>query len=854
MTLKIKNESVYLERIKLMYNGLIVSQTGMFISGGILIYSLKDVIPLNHLLVWFGCLLFTIIYRLGASYFFKLELKKDSCSAKKMENRFIFGVFISSLVWGSAGVYLYPPDSLLHQTILQLLLLGLVGTSLGTLTPSFKSVLIFMLVSLLPIIIKILIAAEQNSLTLALFGLLFLGAGIANGKRFNLNIKETLLLRNEAKANAIKLANSDDKYRLLYEKSEDAMMLITGGHFFMANDAAGKLFNCDSVEHLLNTPPFDICPHLQPNGETSKQQAREMIAKAFEFGHYHIEWLIKTIDGEVRPVDVALTAIEFDGKQAVLCVGRDVTENKKIEQKLIDANLAKSEFLANMSHEIRTPMNGIIGINELMLNSSLNDQQRRHAETIEKSAHSMLAIINDILDFSKIEAGQVNIESHAFNLNEFMHDFESSISATIEHKNLTFNCVIDPALKSWYKGDSGRIRQLLTNLVGNALKFTDQGEINVSCQVEKPDESGSLIRFDVSDTGIGIDENKQKNIFKRFTQADNSTTRIYGGTGLGLSICKELVLLMGGEIGFESQLNKGTNFWFTVKLEKIVHQESNFSEKTEKKHGFENFKGRVLVVDDNATNLMVAKGILEFLGLEVQTVVNGQEALNMLQEERFDLIFMDCHMPVMDGYLATKNIRKLKSPMNEKSIPIIAFTASAMEGDREKCLAAGMDDYITKPMNVVVVQNKLKLWMPKHIGEMFKTSSKPVKTVEQKLPDQNLAFDHDELRDWLSGNQKLMIKVVKEFFINSKKSTELLNTAVGQKNFEQVISISHELKGASASVGLKMINQLMAGIETAARTEDMIHLSKFVNEIDPCFKRTIKEVSKRLDTSMMRWY
>ncbi len=853
MNLESINESVYLARIKLMFDGLVVSQTGIFLAGGILVYALKDVIPLKHLMIWLGCLLITIAYRLIIRSLYYSAVQQGAYSGQKMEARFIFGVLISSIVWGSSGVFLYPESSLVHQTILQLLLLGLAGTSLGTLTPSFKSVVIFMTISISPIIVSILLAAAENSLTLALFGLLFLGAAIANGQRFNQNIKETLLLRHRTKLNQIKLAASDDKYRLLYEKSEDAMMLITGSHFFMANDAAVKLLGYGSVEKLLNTPPFDLCPESQPNGKSSKQQAREIMEKALKMGHYRLEWLVKTIDDHVIPVDVTLTAIEFGNKRAILCVGRDISETKKLEQQMIAATQAKSEFLANMSHEIRTPMNGVIGINELMLQDDLSDKQKSRAQTIKNSANSMLSIINDILDFSKIEAGKLDIECHDFNFTDFMDDFLSSISTTVKDKGLSLNCNIDSAINGYYQGDEGRIRQILNNLVGNAVKFTEQGGVDIDCRLLRTSEECTMIRFDVSDTGVGIDDEKKKIIFERFTQADSSTTRMYGGTGLGLSICKELTVLMGGEIGFESQVNQGSNFWFTVRLDRNNNAEKNMSENSNQEHGFEHFKGRVLVVDDNATNLLVARGILEFLGLEVETLVNGQEALDILQETHFDLIFMDCHMPVMDGYIATQNIRKLKSPVNKRSIPIIAFTASAMKGDREKCLAAGMDDYLTKPMNVVTVQKKLKVWMADYQEDTIDEAKNEEKPEKVKSSELNLAFDYEELKEWLSGNTKLMIKVVKEFFINSNKSTQLLRMAVEQKDFEQVVLIAHELKGASASVGLKMVNQLMAGIETAARAEDMIHIERFVNEIDPCFKRSIKESSEQLECSMMRW-
>jgi PAS domain S-box-containing protein len=834
------NDRKYLERVKLMYQGLIVSQTGLFISGIILCYILKDVIPVKHLIIWFACLMITIFYRLIILVLFNQSLNKSSITPKSMENRFVFGVLIASLVLGASGVFLYPEDSLLHQTILQLFLLGLVAASIGTLTPSYKSVVIFMTLSVLPITIHIIINNQENSLILALFFLLFLIAGLSNSKRFNSSIKETLLLRDDIEKNQQKMAKNDDKYRALYENSEEAMMLISGSHFFKANDAAVKLLGYDSTEHLLNTPPFDLCPEHQLNGKTSKQQAREMIAEVYETGFYRSEWLFKKVNNEVCPADVTLTSIEFDGKQAVLCVGRDISKSKNLEQELIDANKAKSEFLANMSHEIRTPMNGVIGLNDLMLNNPLDEDQIKRAKTIRNSANSMLNIINDILDFSKIEAGKLEIELHDFNFKDFMEDFLSSIVNSIEEKKLKLNYQPDPELDGWFKGDSGRIRQILTNLIGNAIKFTSKGEITLGFEIQEQNDDDFLIRFFVSDTGIGIDEAQQKSIFQRFTQADNSTTRVYGGTGLGLSICRQLSLLMNGDIGFSSTLNKGTKFWFTVRLTKVANPDKG-SQVMNKQETFIPVEGRVLVVDDNQTNLFVAKQMLEYLGVQTDITNNGQEAINCLSEQHYDLIFMDCHMPVLDGYQATKKIREMKFANNSSKIPIIAITAGAMKGDRERCLAAGMDDYIAKPIHVESIQQKLITWLP--IESSINSQNEAELNDENNLEnEQELIFDYDDLMDRLMANKPLINEIISGFFSDIETKLESLQTAISESQYKEIVNMTHDLKGASANLSLNRFSALMKDIEMAARNKNRDELELKSSQIKPLLTTTKTQV------------
>lgn len=477
-----------------------------------------------------------------------------------------------------------------------------------------------------------------------------------------------------------------------------------------------------------------------------------------------------------------------------------------------EAAKAKADFLANMSHEIRTPMNAIMGMIYLIQKTDLNEKQRDYTAKIQSSSHHLLGIINDILDFSKIEAGKYEIEKIDFKLDQVINNLAALTSEKCSSKGIKLIFDIDPEVPNNLKGDPLRIGQVLINYTNNAIKFTENGEIIVRIKKEKEFKNNCIIRFEVKDTGIGMTEEQKSKLFQPFQQADTSTTRKYGGTGLGLVISKQLAALMDGEVGVQSEVGKGSTFWFTAKLalNKLIEEEDEPLNIAEEK--IDVIKGKyILLVEDNELNQQVAMEILEDMGFIIDIAENGRIAVKKVNEKHYDIVLMDMQMPVMDGVEAAKKIRE--NP-KYKSIPIIAMTANAMATDRERCLKAGMNDHITKPIDPKKLFAILLKWLPD-------------KKIEVQAPLVQLSYDDFKinvpglnyelgLRRML-GKKEAYIGILRKYVLNEKDAFIEIEKLLWIGDWNSAERIAHTLKGVSGSIGAVQIQVKAAEIETAIR-------------------------------------
>jgi PAS domain S-box-containing protein len=643
-----------------------------------------------------------------------------------------------------------------------------------------------------------------------------------------------------------KLHESESRLLAITDSAQDAILMMDPeGRVSYWNPAAERILGYTSAEaigrnlHALIAPPRYHEAHCSAFPAFQRTGRGAAVKKTLDLE-------ARRKDGAEIVVQLSLSAIRIKGGWYAVGLLRDITDRKRAEADLLEtnrhleeasaranamkaqaelANHAKSEFLANMSHEMRTPMNGIIGMTELTLDTDLTGIQRENLEMVKLCADNLLELINNILDLSKIEAGRLQLEETGFNLAEVLAKTMNSFANEARKKRLALVHRIAPETPLALRGDAFRLRQVIVNLVGNALKFTDSGEISLLVEPETIDNGAGekhrhcRLRFSVSDTGIGIRHDKLDVIFENFSQADGSTTRKYGGTGLGLAISRHIVEMMGGRIRVESEPGKGSVFHFTARFAvdtvpyghvELSAPEEGISPSSERAGigcGMPVRPLRILLAEDNEVNRKLLIRLLEKRGHVADVVNSGKEALKVLKERRFDLVLMDVQMPEMDGLEATALIRKGDAPGIDREIPIIALTAHAMKGDRERCMAAGMNGYVAKPL---VVQELFDV-----IESCAMWRREPVDSITPTTEEET-GIDVSGLMHRLDGDVELIRDLWQAFIEDAPRRIQALKGALEKNDAQLAERQAHTLKGAAGNVGAERLKDEAARFEQAA--------------------------------------
>lgn len=501
----------------------------------------------------------------------------------------------------------------------------------------------------------------------------------------------------------------EERFKLLFELSPDALLLVDDNGVMDCNDACLRMLVCKNKADVVGRSPSSFSPKYQPDGRLSSKKAKEMTEIAMQQNYHSFDWLHKNFSGGVFPVEVSVIPLEKLGKGISLVRWHNIAQRKRFELELIMAkseaeatSKAQEEFLSTMSHEIRTPLNAVIGMSHILLEENPRKDQIENLKILKFSSENLLSLINDILDYNKIQSGKIKLEQIEFNLPHLVNSICRSLQYKAEEKRLQLKVALDKNLPEFLLGDPTRLGQVLNNLLGNAVKFTGKGSVELSVSLVREHDQEADIRFEIRDTGIGISNEKLVSIFDQFTQGDSATTRKYGGTGLGLSITKRLLHLMGTQILVESKEGEGSVFYYTLRFQKRKRN-SGIIKGLQGSESLEHLNLHVLLVEDNEINQMVVSKFIRRWGIEVDIAGHGEIAIEKARNHSYDLILMDLQMPDIDGFTTTRRIRS-----EGYRGPIVALTAEVLFDVKDKVLKAGMIDIVGKPFKPQDLLQKIK--------------------------------------------------------------------------------------------------------------------------------------------------